>query len=105
MQPTSLEAYEEVKKTLGSRQHRVLEKLNYNPTAMTNTEIAFALDSPINTITPRVFELRGKGLVVEHEKRKCTITGRMAIAWRVKSMDEIKERQLEMPLTNTEDVV
>lgn len=96
MQPTSLEAYEEVKKTLGTRQLRVLEKLDYNPTAMTNTELAYAMDLPINTITPRIFELRQKGLVKEHEKRKCTITGRTAIAWRVKNMDEIKERQLEM---------
>ena len=62
-------------------------------------------DLPINTITPRIFELRQKGLVVEHEKRKCTITGHPAIAWRVKNMDEIKERQLEMPLTDKGSVV
>ena len=97
MQPTSLEAYEEIKKTLGTRQLRVLEKLDYNPTAMTNTELSYAMDWPINTITPRIFELRAKGLVIEHEKRKCSITGRMAISWRVKNMSEIKERQMEMP--------
>jgi len=96
MQPTSLQAYDEVKRTLGRRQRIVLEKLDYNPTAMTNSELAYALGKTINTITPRIFELRKKGLVMEHEKRKCTITGRTAIAWRVKNVNEIKERQQEM---------
>ena len=96
IQPTSLEAYEEVKKSLGRRQARVLIMLDHSPKAMTNSEMARLFDWPINTITPRVFELRQLGLVKEHEKRKCNVTGRTVIAWRVKSMSEIKEKQLEM---------
>lgn len=38
----------------------------------------------INRITPRIFELREKKLVVEASKRKCKVTGRTAIAWKVK---------------------
>lgn len=98
VQTTSLISYESIKKTLGRRQLCVLEKLDYNPTAMTNTELSFALDWPINTIVPRIFELRQKGLVIEHQKRKCNITGRTAIAWRVKNMSEIKEKQLELDI-------
>jgi hypothetical protein len=49
----------------------------------TNTEIAQRLEWPINTVTPRVFELRKLGLLIEDVRRKCTITGRMAIAWKL----------------------
>lgn len=94
MQTTSLEAYEEVKKTLGKRQARVFNLLYYSdPT--TNSELAAQLGWPINTVTPRVFELRGKGFVKEDCRRKCAITGRTAITWRVKRPDEIKEHQRE----------
>ena len=98
VQTTSLISYDRIKKTLGRRQLCVLEKLDYNPTAMTNTELSFALDWPINCITGRVKELRDEGLIVKHETRKCNITGYPAIAWRVKNMSEIKEKQLEMDI-------
>jgi hypothetical protein len=41
---------------------------------------------PINTITPRVFELRQIGLVEEVGKRKCRVTDRTAIAWKAVPM-------------------
>lgn len=49
---------------------------------ITNTEIADYIGWPINTVTPRVNELCKKGRLEEFERRKCKITGRLAIAWR-----------------------
>ena len=49
---------------------------------MTNTEIAHALSWPINTMTPRIFELRIKRKVEWHDNRPCRVTGKRAIAWR-----------------------
>lgn len=82
IQATSLTAYHhEVKPNLGDRQRLVLDeiKLHYN---ITNSELANHLNIPINTVTPRVHELRRKGLVIEDCKRTCRVTGRTAIAWK-----------------------
>lgn len=49
----------------------------------TSCEIAAALNLPINTVTPRVRELRTQGLVLA-AKRQCKITGRTAWAWKAK---------------------
>ena len=96
MQRTSLEAYTEVKKTLGRRQIEVLNAfLGGNAT---NAELADYLNRPINTITPRTNELVKKGLVKEHSKRWCAVTGHKAIAWIVRQPDEVKEKQLELDI-------
>ena len=94
MQPTSLEAYEKVKKTLGKRQAEVLSA--FRGGNATNAELADYLRRPINTITPRTNELVKKGLVKEYSKRWCAVTGHKAIAWYVKQPDGIRERQLEL---------
>lgn len=85
---TSLRAYAgDVKPTLGDRQRIVYRALQeqhaLGVVSMTNSELAEMLSWPINTITPRIYELRAKGVVVEDCKRACKLTGRMAYAWRV----------------------
>lgn len=95
MQATSLGAYKKIKKGLGLRQKIVydtIDELSY----LTNSEIARTLNWSINRVTPRVFELREKDLVAEDCKRKCTVTGHMAIAWRIKRPEETTERQTEI---------
>ena len=80
IQITSLEAYaKQVHPNLGSRQALVLQYLR-SAGAHTNAEISQALDKPINTITPRIKELRTQGLVLAAGKRKCTVTGSNAWA-------------------------
>jgi len=96
MQETSLEAYEEVKPTLGPRQIAVLSVLENAP-PLTNTEIAQRLGWSINRVTPRVFELREKDMVRECGRRPCRITGRNAIQWRTTTRKEREHRQLSMP--------
>jgi transcription initiation factor IIE alpha subunit len=80
IQPTSLVSYYEILPNLGKRQKMVLEVIENNP-EITNTEIAAQLKFPINSITPRVFELRKKGLVCISRIRKCKVTGKNVIAW------------------------
>ena len=81
IQETSLQAYEEVKKTLSEKQFQVWKTLKRSRLAMTNTEIADYLHWSINRVTPRVNELVKLFRVEMKAKRFCKITGRRAIAW------------------------
>lgn len=79
---TSIAAYRtDVRPTLSERQKTVYELLEHEIN-LTNSEIAARLDWPINCVTPRVYELRDMGLVIEDGKRHCRVTGRTAYAWR-----------------------
>lgn len=93
VQTTSLNAYYgEILDTLGDRQRAALRVFGENYTRdFTNAELADELEWPINTVTPRVYELRGEGknnpidrdnpLLVEVRRRECMVTHRTAIAW------------------------
>ena len=80
MQQTSLLAWLEVQPKLGDKQRIVLSALKEKP--MCNQDLAAKLSWPINTITPRIMELRQKKLVVEHNKARSRETGRLVIYWR-----------------------
>jgi predicted transcriptional regulator len=71
----------DIKPTLGARQRFVLDEILKHPN-ITNCELSERLQIPINTVTPRVGELRKMCLVDEDVRRKCQITGRLAIAWK-----------------------
>jgi len=87
VQPTSVQAYKtDVLPQLGERQRQVYAALA-SKVNQTNTEISRVLDIPINTVTPRVKELRELGLVIEDEERTCSVTGRRAKAWKVADQD------------------
>lgn len=84
VQDTSLQAYfGEVILTLGDRQKQVLAAFTKKED-FTNAELAEFLNWPINTVTPRTNELVKKQMVVEGDRRKCKVTGRMVIAWQLK---------------------
>jgi hypothetical protein len=61
------------------------------PDGLTNAEMAKLLDWPINTLTPRTFELvhmtdengRPNPVVEDAGIRKCNATGRQAHAWKL----------------------
>lgn len=78
---TSLDAYKSIKKELGKRQQQVLEVIHYYGEA-NNLMISKKLGIPINSITPRVNELRKMGMVIEAYKDKCPYTKRVSIYWR-----------------------
>lgn len=81
LQQTSLLAYREIYDKLGPKQAQVLNVFKGSQ-ALTNMEVAEILGWSINRVTPRVYELRGEGLLKEAGKRHCSITGRLAIAWK-----------------------
>jgi DNA-binding MarR family transcriptional regulator len=79
IQQTSILAYQTAKKNLSRTQAQVLEAIEeYGE--ITNKQLAKQLGWEINSITPRVLELRTKGKVVECYKGE-DVTGRTAIYW------------------------
>lgn len=83
IQDTSQKAYiEDVVPTLGERQLEVLTALRSLGEA-TNSELSVRLNWTINRVTPRVYELRKAGKVIDLGKRPCTVTGRMAYVWAI----------------------
>jgi hypothetical protein len=85
MQDTSVEIYlRKVYPDLGHPQAVVLHYLRNTGGTHTNAEIAAALNLRINEITPRTFELRKLGLVLEGGRRTCRITGNSVHQWKAK---------------------
>lgn len=81
---TSIEAYyHEALPRLSKKQELVLAYLRARG-ASTNKEISEGTGININATTPTVYALRKKGLVLEHEKRVCRITGNRVYTWKVK---------------------
>jgi len=99
MQETSLMSFwGEIYPTLGPRHREVVRifRENYGMNFTNNELLAeIRLDDPIreiNSVVPRVYELRGKGknnpftlwpILIKSETRACRITGRKAIAWQL----------------------
>lgn len=91
VQDTSLIAYfGEVLPNLGNKQREALEAFTKKE-EFTNAELAEFLRWPINTVTPRTNELVARGLVTESRKRVCKVTGRTAIAWKIKPRSDAVE--------------
>ena len=83
MQQTSLDAYFSHTKTdLNRNQKMVLEALEDIAPAC-NRQIAEHMKWPINSITPRILELRTKGYVVSAYIGQ-DVSGRKAVYWTLK---------------------
>lgn len=86
VQETSRHSYmTDVLPTLGARQRCVYEELAKIEKGedLTDAEIASRLVWPINTVVPRRNELVKLGVVGKGSIRRCRVTGREVIAWRV----------------------
>jgi len=88
IQSTSIEAYDSIKAKLGNRQYEVYKCLKSIEPAC-NKAIANELGIPINEITPRISELRYKGVV--EQAFKADYEGRTVIFWQIKAPKEIKQ--------------
>ena len=84
IQETSIISLYSILSELGDRQKEVLVALKHLKVA-NNLMISRYLNLPINSITPRINELRKKGLVIKHHVSACPITGRSSIFWIIKS--------------------
>lgn len=84
---TSLDAYSDIMPELGPRQLLVLKVImDYGKTRMhpTDREIARALGhADPNKVRPRRFELMQYGLITEAGKRKCSVSGKTALTWKL----------------------
>jgi len=81
---TSLEAYLQIKPHLHPIQMEIYNFMRNNSDRdFTNKQLAYELRRPINTVTPRVLELRNLGLIV-FSKVVVQANRRRARAWKVK---------------------
>lgn len=90
-QQTSIDAYHDLQgqpAKLGNRQKVVLDAFaKYGLIkACTNLEISTWTKIKINQVTPRTYELRKLGYIVKSHKRICSVSGRVAIAWKVSNL-------------------
>lgn len=74
--------HQSVQASLGRRQQDILFLLNGCPGGLTNDEISERLGWRINTVTPRIKELRELGLVVSGGARLNARTGRPNVFWK-----------------------
>lgn len=82
VQSTSLEALASIIEIKESRQMEVFNVLkSYGP--LSNLDISRILGLPINSVTPRVKELRDKNMVVFSDKKKDKVTNRTVMVWMV----------------------
>jgi len=79
IQQTTLESYESIRPELSDRQMLVYSAIKVLGEA-TNLRISKHLNLPINSITPRVLELRKLGCVISNGIIMQD-TGRSAIVW------------------------
>lgn len=79
---TSIAAYKDILSGLPPKRARVLGIIKREKN-VSNSELSVFLGWPINTVTPRVNELRRLGLVFGDGKRICKITGRRVHVWEV----------------------
>lgn len=84
VQQTSKDAFHgEVVPKLGDKQREVLDVLAKFED-MTNKELSDYIGHPINTVTPRILELRRKGMVTLSQIRPDKTTGVRAMAWKLR---------------------
>ncbi len=60
---------------------RELQNLGHDDA--TNEEIRVHLNTRINLVVGRTFELREKGVIGKSQKRKCRVTGNVVTAWTI----------------------
>lgn len=80
IQKTSLESYEVLQPELGELQEKVYNVIISHP-GMSNHDIARYLGWEINRVTPRVKELRDKGITIHSHTKIDYITKRKVMCW------------------------
>jgi hypothetical protein len=78
---TSLMAFKDIIHSLGDRQRKVYELFRHERARWCNQAIAYFLGWPINTVTPRVKELRDMGLLEDKGVEIYHATGRKVHFW------------------------
>lgn len=82
IQQTSLEAYKAILPELSDKQQTIFEVIAKHPN-MSNHDIARFLNWEINTVTPRVNELREMGVVGYRGDKLDRTTNRNVMMWEI----------------------
>ena len=82
IQSTSLEAYKVLQPELGTMQNMIYNILKVYPNS-SNLDISRITHKPINSVTPRIKELRDKGLVIFSNYKKDRVTKRRVMCWKI----------------------
>ena len=82
IQLTSLEAYDMIVSELGTRQQQVYNIIEQHSN-VSNLDISRILNIPINSVTPRVKELRDMGFVKFCCHKQDRITKRKVMCWTI----------------------
>jgi len=92
VQPTSIEAFynEEFQKGLIYRQQQVFKTLQKLVIA-SNREISIHVSLPINSVTPRMCELRDMGVVEFAGHAHDKVTNRKVMLWKIADKEKIKD--------------
>jgi len=83
VQSTSKEAYMHIIPRLGEKQRTILNIIKLYP-GVSNLDISRICNFKINSVTPRVKELRDKGLVEFCFNKVDRVTHRTVMCWRCK---------------------
>ncbi|ASR77169.1 helix-turn-helix DNA binding domain protein [Mycobacterium phage MyraDee] len=81
VQDTSIESYYKSLDSIPETERDVFRALSILG-ALCNREISDLIDRPINEVTPVVFRLRERGLVIESHRAKYAPTNRRVIYWK-----------------------
>lgn len=96
VQETSKQAFESIHHELGERQQLVLNAL-YTLQSANNLMLAKFLSLPINSITPRLKELRDEKMVGFSHEGVCESTKRNTMFWKCTKLGELVAEKIEKP--------
>ena len=80
IQETSIDSWVQLQPELGTMQNMVYNIIKIYP-GSSNLDISRIIKKPINSVTPRVKELRDKGLVIKSHTKTDRITNRKVMCW------------------------
>ena len=80
VQVTSLEAYYDLLPCLGRKQNMIYNIIKLYP-GVSNLDISRIIGIPINSVTPRVYELREYNLIRFSHKKRDRLTGKTCMCW------------------------
>lgn len=80
IQETSLESWESIQPELGTMQNMVYNIIKVYP-GVSNHDISNIMSKSINSVTPRVLELRQRGLVMFSHYKTDRATNKRVMCW------------------------
>jgi predicted ArsR family transcriptional regulator len=83
MQDTSTQAYDSIRDSLNEKQ-RIIRSVLLRVGPMSNAQLATVLRWPINTVTPRIHELRKLDVIEDAGTVVSRTTGRKVHVWKLK---------------------